>query len=69
MAMWPQGSDNTGKAVVMHVEAVQGDITAGSVGGSLVANLHIWQVRDGRTPLVRVGPGIAAIGEPTARDG
>jgi len=31
MAMWPQGSDNTGKAVAMHVEAVQGDITAESV--------------------------------------
>ena len=31
MAMWPQGSDNTGKAARMHVEAVQGDITAESV--------------------------------------
>jgi O-acetyl-ADP-ribose deacetylase (regulator of RNase III) len=31
MAMWPQGSDNTGKAVGMHVETVQGDITAESV--------------------------------------
>ncbi len=31
MAMWPQGSDNTGKAVAMHVEVVQGDITGESV--------------------------------------
>jgi O-acetyl-ADP-ribose deacetylase (regulator of RNase III) len=31
MAMWPQRSDNTGKAVAMHVEAVQGDITKESV--------------------------------------
>lgn len=27
MAMWPQRSDNTGKAAKMHVEVVQGDIT------------------------------------------
>jgi len=31
MAMWPQRSDNTGKASGMHVEAVQSDITAESV--------------------------------------
>jgi hypothetical protein len=31
MAMWPQGSDNTGKAARMHVEGVRGGITAGSV--------------------------------------
>jgi O-acetyl-ADP-ribose deacetylase len=31
MAMWPQGSDITGKADEMHVESVQGDITAESV--------------------------------------
>jgi O-acetyl-ADP-ribose deacetylase (regulator of RNase III) len=28
MAMWPQGSDITGKADEMHVESLQGDITA-----------------------------------------
>src|SRR5438309_10430021 len=31
MAMGPQGSDNTGKASRMHVEAIQGDITAEAV--------------------------------------
>src|SRR5688500_3514840 len=31
MAMWPQGSDITGKAHEMHVESVQGDITSESV--------------------------------------
>jgi hypothetical protein len=34
MAMWPQGSDNTGKASRMHVEVVQEDVRRhrGSVG-------------------------------------
>jgi|SRR5581483_1987875 len=42
MAMWPQGSDNTGKAVEMHVEAVQGDITAESVDAIVnAANEHL----------------------------
>jgi O-acetyl-ADP-ribose deacetylase (regulator of RNase III) len=42
MAMWPQGSDNTGKAVAMHVEAVQGDITAESVDAIVnAANEHL----------------------------
>ena len=31
MGMRPQGSDNTGKAATMHVEAVQGDITGESL--------------------------------------
>ena len=42
MAMWPQGSDNTGKAVAMHVESVQGDITAESVDALVnAANEHL----------------------------
>lgn len=42
MAMWPQGSDNTGKAVAMHVEVVQGDITAESVDAIVnAANEHL----------------------------
>ena len=42
MAMWPQGSDNTGKAVAMHVEVVQGDITAESVDAVVnAANEHL----------------------------
>ncbi len=42
MAMWPQGSDNTGKALAMHVEAVQGDITAESVDAIVnAANEHL----------------------------
>jgi len=42
MAMWPQGSDNTGKAVAMHVETVQGDITAESVDAIVnAANEHL----------------------------
>ena len=31
MAMWPQGSDITGKADDLHVESVLGDITTQSV--------------------------------------
>lgn len=42
MAMWPQGSDNTGKAARMHVEAVQGDITAEPVDAIVnAANEHL----------------------------
>ena len=42
MAMWPQGSDNTGKALTMHVESVQGDITAESVDAIVnAANEHL----------------------------
>ena len=42
MAMWPQRSDNTGKAVAMHVEAVAGDITAESVDAIVnAANEHL----------------------------
>jgi len=42
MAMWPQGSDNTGKAAGMHVEAIQGDITVESVDAIVnAANEHL----------------------------
>jgi hypothetical protein len=41
MAMWPQGSDITGKADEMHVESVQGDITSRSVEADMSASAYV----------------------------
>lgn len=60
MAMMPQGSDNTGKASTMHVEAVQGDITAAPVDAIVnAANEHL-QLGSGVAGAIRAkgGPSI-----------
>src|SRR5438067_3372663 len=42
MMMWPQGTDNTGKASEMHVETVLGDITTEQVDAIVnAANEHL----------------------------
>jgi O-acetyl-ADP-ribose deacetylase (regulator of RNase III) len=62
MGMWPQGSDNTGKADAMHVEVVQADITAESFDAIVNAANENLAPGGGVCGAIHAagGPGIAA---------